>query len=111
MRARWRSSSQAHTLRSSLTRAADFVHQTAISSTGFRFLKEGERVRGGGDRHGRGGSDVRPTQLALRTSARVQVAFDLSETDRGVQATNVTGPDGEPLDRAPSSASPHNDAF
>ena len=47
-----------------------FVHQSAISSSGFRFLKEGERVQ-----------------------------FELVETDRGIQAANVTGADGLPLNR------------
>lgn len=47
-----------------------FVHQTAIQSGGFRFLREGERVE-----------------------------FELTETDRGVQASNVTGVGGVPLDR------------
>ena len=31
----------------SIPRCAVFVHQSAIQSTGFRFLKEGERVREG----------------------------------------------------------------
>lgn len=48
-----------------------FVHQTAVQSSGFRFLKDGERV-----------------------------SYDLTETDRGVQALNVTDPEGQPLDRA-----------
>jgi cold shock CspA family protein len=50
---------------------AVFVHQTQIKSDGFRFLKEGEVVE-----------------------------FDVVEADRGVQAANVTGPDGVPLDRS-----------
>ena len=48
-----------------------FVHQTQIKSDGFRFLKEGEEVE-----------------------------FDIVNADRGTQATNVTGPDGVPLDRS-----------
>lgn len=52
-------------------RLAVFVHQTQIKSDGFRFLKEGEDVE-----------------------------FDLVNSDRGIQASNVTGPDGIPLDRS-----------
>merc|ERR1719362_167387 len=48
-----------------------FVHQSQISSTGFRFLKEGEDVE-----------------------------FDVEDTERGEQAINVTGPDGAMLDRS-----------
>lgn len=47
-----------------------FVHQTAIQCDGFRFLNEGERVD-----------------------------FDVVSTDRGVQAVNVTGVAGAPLER------------
>lgn len=55
-----------------------FVHQSAVQSTGFRFLREGERI-----------------------------AFDLVDTDRGVQAANVTGPEGQQLNRARE----HDDKF
>lgn len=52
-----------------------FVHQTSITSSGFRFLREGERVN-----------------------------FDVVETDRGTQAANVTDENGNPLDREESRA-------
>lgn len=55
-----------------------FVHQSAVQSTGFRFLREGERI-----------------------------AFDLVDTDRGVQAANVTDPEGQQLNRARE----HDDKF
>mmetsp|Transcript_20826 Transcript_20826/g.49124 ORF Transcript_20826/g.49124 Transcript_20826/m.49124 type:complete len:138 (-) Transcript_20826:154-567(-) len=47
-----------------------FVHQTAILSEGFRYLREGERV-----------------------------SFDLVETDRGTQASNVTDEAGNRFNR------------
>ena len=47
-----------------------FVHQSAIQSTGFRFLREGEPV-----------------------------SFELMKTDRGSQAVNVCGTDGKPFVR------------
>ena len=54
-------------------RVAVFVHQTAIESNGFRFLKEGERVK-----------------------------FDIVDSERGKQAVKVVSPTGEPLNRARS---------
>ncbi|KAA0152190.1 hypothetical protein FNF27_03706 [Cafeteria roenbergensis] len=60
-----------------------FVHHTAIQGTGFRFLNEGEKVE-----------------------------FQLVDTERGQQASNVTGPDGAPLDRAAGErAAPGSDEF
>eukprot|EP00500_Bicosoecida_sp_ms1_P004369 CAMPEP_0203806356 /NCGR_PEP_ID=MMETSP0115-20131106/375_1 /ASSEMBLY_ACC=CAM_ASM_000227 /TAXON_ID=33651 /ORGANISM="Bicosoecid sp, Strain ms1" /LENGTH=123 /DNA_ID=CAMNT_0050715013 /DNA_START=121 /DNA_END=492 /DNA_ORIENTATION=- len=47
-----------------------FVHQSAIMSEGFRFLRDGERV-----------------------------SFDVTETDRGAQASNVTDEAGNRFDR------------
>jgi hypothetical protein len=49
---------------------AVFVHQTAIESNGFRFLKEGERVK-----------------------------FDIVDSERGKTAAKVTATTGEPLNR------------
>lgn len=48
-----------------------FVHHTAIVAEGFRFLREGEVVE-----------------------------FEPAETDRGIVASNVSGPDGAPLTRS-----------
>jgi hypothetical protein len=50
---------------------AVFVHQTSIESNGFRFLKEGERVK-----------------------------FDVVDSERGKQAVKVVSPTGEPLNRS-----------
>lgn len=52
--------------------SAVFVHQSAIVSNGFRFLKDGE-----------------------------EVAFELEKTAKGMAATNVTAADGSPLNRPP----------
>lgn len=50
--------------------AAVFVHQTSVQSTGYRFLKEGEKVK-----------------------------FDIADTQRGRAAVNVTDLEGKPFNR------------
>lgn len=43
--------------------------------------------------------------------ATLQVSYDVVETDRGVQAANVSGPDGEPLNRTRDVFAPETDVF
>jgi hypothetical protein len=50
---------------------AVFVHQSAIQATGFRLLREGERVQ-----------------------------FETTQSERGVQAVSVSQEDGTPFDRS-----------
>ncbi len=50
--------------------AAVFVHQTAIQATGFRLLREGERV-----------------------------TYEVTKSERGVQAVSVASENGTPFDR------------
>lgn len=56
---------------------AVFCHQTAIQSTGFRLVREGERV-----------------------------AYEVTQGERGVQAVSVTAEDGKPFDRSGEDAGP-----
>lgn len=57
-----------------------FVHQTAIKSSGFRFLKEGEKV------HACDFFDLK-------------VEFDISDGVKGKVAKNVSAPGGLPINR------------
>jgi cold shock CspA family protein len=115
---------------------AVFVHQSVIQSTGFRYLKEGEKVSPPpaahdatssqalgrrsllGDGHGRG--DVRParpppsTRLTAHPPATAitrpalasQVSFEVKSSDKGVQAENVRDLDGRPFERVAGEGEP-----
>ena len=75
-----------------------FVHQSAIVSNGFRFLKEGEVVSSNIAFPYYDGILVALLACCLCPMI-VQVQYDETETDRGVQAANVRGANGESLDR------------
>lgn len=57
-----------------------FVHQTAIKSSGFRFLKEGEKV-------------------LSQCCYHLKVEFDISDGVKGKVAKNVCAPGGLPINR------------
>lgn len=119
-----------------------FVHHTAIQGTGFRFLNEGEKVSAVAQSAGALGAAMRlrlppkaprapPGMIPARCLVGVashtpcvrpcaavlpcpppQVEFQLVDTERGQQASNVTGPEGAPLDRAAGErAAPGSDEF
>lgn len=57
-----------------------FVHQTAIKSSGFRFLKEGEKVE-------------------EYVWCYLQVEFDITDGAKGKVAKDVCAPGGLPINR------------
>lgn len=98
-----------------------FVHHTAIQGSGFRFLQEGEKVS---VRFGPESCPGAPSPLPAGIPPRLrrprptpplgspQVEFVVQETDRGLQAANVTGPGGAALDRAADErAAPGSDEY